>query len=93
MYSPEPVQVVAAYGILVRTGVLAFMLRGNYDKLNDPWTMEFENFGPLTLEQCKEPVIKYLKTAYQADKITFLKRSSHKESQFYVQFNRGDVKR
>jgi hypothetical protein len=86
-----PQTVIVPYAHLVRAGLTAWQLRGSMHRIDLPWSIVFECFGPLTIEQCKEPARNYLEQAYKATAITFLKSASLKDNQFRVQFVRGDL--
>jgi len=72
-------------------GIFVYNLKGDYQPRGQSWTLQVTLTGPLTKYQAKAPIEAYLKDRYNASGITFLSKPSFKESQFYVQFFRGDL--
>jgi len=91
MYREDIKRHEQSYFTLANAGIFLHRLEGSFNPPGQSWTLEVSIMSALTRFQAKAPIEFYLREVYRATGITFLRRTSHKDNQFYVQFFRGDV--
>ncbi len=90
-YQEDIARASISYRRLVRAGVFAYDLRGNYQRKGDDWQLRFSVLGDMDRGYAKRVAEVYLKDQYMASSIYFFQRSSDKDNQFRASFHRGDV--
>jgi hypothetical protein len=91
IHNEEIARQTAAYAVLVREGIFAYNLVGNYARPEDDWSIQFSIIGPLSRQQAKRKAETYLSEVYRATGLYFYQRSSDKDNQFRASFHRGDL--
>lgn len=91
MYTEDILRSSQAYGVLVRCGMFAHGLRGNYHRKGDGWEICFTVFSDIGKERAKEYAKGYLTDAYGATGIYLFQKASDKDNQFRASFHRGDL--